>query len=91
MYAIRSYYVDGPIGDDMLLSLEDKNMIGLCWLDSGARNFYNTKRPIKSLSDLKGLKIRVQESELIVITSYSIHYTKLYDKMYNGLKKCKEL
>ncbi len=58
--------LDGPIGDDMLLSLEDKNMIGLCWLDSGARNFYNTKRPIKSLSDLKGLKIRVQESELML-------------------------
>lgn len=58
--------LDGEIGEKYLLSLEDNNLIGLCWFDSGARNFYNTKKEIKSVDDLKGLKIRVQNSALMM-------------------------
>ncbi len=58
--------LDGKIGDEFLKSLEANNMVGLNWFDSGARNFYNTKRPIKSVEDMKGLKIRVQQSQLMM-------------------------
>lgn len=58
--------LDGSIGEEFLLSLEANNLVGLCWFDSGARNFYNTKREVKSVADMKGLKIRVQGSELMM-------------------------
>jgi tripartite ATP-independent transporter DctP family solute receptor len=54
--------IDGPIGAELLDKVtanEKAGLIGLCWMDAGARNFYDTKHPIKSLADLKGLKIRV--------------------------------
>src|SRR4029078_1178877 len=34
-------------------------LVALCWMDSGARSIYNTKKPVKTIDDLKGLKIRV--------------------------------
>jgi len=58
--------LDGEIGEELLISLKDKNLIGLCYYDSGARSFYNTERPIKKPEDLAGLKIRVQKSEIMI-------------------------
>ncbi len=58
--------LNSPIGDEFLGSLEPSGFVGLCWYDSGARSFYNSVRPIKKVSDLAGLKIRVQESALMV-------------------------
>ncbi|MFO8055905.1 MAG: TRAP transporter substrate-binding protein [bacterium] len=58
--------LDGPLGEKLLLELKDKNLIGLCYYDSGARSFYNTERPIKEPADLEGLKIRVQKSEIMI-------------------------
>lgn len=58
--------LDGPIGEEILASLEPYGLIGLAYYDSGARSFYNNKRPITSPADLEGLKIRVQNSELSV-------------------------
>ena len=45
--------IDGPIGDELLKKLSDHptaNLIGLCWMNSGTRNVYNSKRPIEKLS-----------------------------------------
>ncbi len=58
--------LNSPIGDEFLNSLEPSGFVGLSWFDSGARSFYNSVRPIKTVSDLAGLKIRVQESALMV-------------------------
>jgi tripartite ATP-independent transporter DctP family solute receptor len=58
--------VDGPIGEEILASLEPYGLIGLAYYDSGARSFYNTQRPIVTPADLIGLKIRVQNSALSV-------------------------
>lgn len=58
--------LDGEIGDFFLKSIEDQGLIGLAWYDAGARNFYNSVREIRTLSDLKGLKLRVMESQLMV-------------------------
>ena len=57
--------VDGPIGDEILAAFEAKGLIGLCYYDSGARSFY-TKKPIAKLADMKGMKIRVQQSDMWV-------------------------
>lgn len=58
--------LNSEIGDEFLASLEPAGFVGLSWFDSGARSFYNSVRPIHSVADLKGLKIRVQESELMI-------------------------
>jgi tripartite ATP-independent transporter DctP family solute receptor len=58
--------MDGPIGEEILQALEPHGMIGLAFYDSGARSFYNSKRAINTPADMKGLKIRVQQSDLFV-------------------------
>ncbi|MEM8814387.1 MAG: TRAP transporter substrate-binding protein [Pseudomonadota bacterium] len=58
--------MDGAPGRRILESLEAHGLKGLCFYDSGARSFYNTKRPIVTPDDMAGLKIRVQNSDLYV-------------------------
>lgn len=57
--------LDGPIGIEILNSFEPFGFVGLAFYDSGARSIYNRVRPVRSLADLKGLRIRVQQSELM--------------------------
>jgi tripartite ATP-independent transporter DctP family solute receptor len=58
--------LDSKVGDEILESLTGHGLIGLCFYDSGDRNFYNTKRPIYTPADMKGLKIRVPNSDLYI-------------------------
>ena len=58
--------MDGAPGRSILDALMPHGLVGLCFFDSGARSFYTTKRLIERPSDLKGLKIRVQNSDLFV-------------------------
>ena len=58
--------LNGEIGDFFLNSMEEKGFVGLVYYDSGARSFYNTKKPIYTVADLRGMKIRVQESALMM-------------------------
>ncbi|MDR3517836.1 MAG: TRAP transporter substrate-binding protein [Azospirillaceae bacterium] len=57
--------LDGPIGDELLSDCDAQGMVGLAFYDSGSRSFYSIK-PIRSITDLKGLKIRVQQSDIWV-------------------------
>lgn len=57
--------LDGPAGEEILRSCEDQGFIGLAFYDSGARSIY-TKKPVKTIADTKGMKIRVQQSDLWV-------------------------
>ncbi len=58
--------LDGEIGDYFLDSVKDVQLCGLSWYDAGARNFYSTQKPIRTLEDLNGMKIRVQQSDLMI-------------------------
>ncbi|MEN8906052.1 MAG: TRAP transporter substrate-binding protein [Clostridiales bacterium] len=81
--------LNGPIGEKMLDSLSEKNILGLCYYDGGARSFYNTKKEIKSLDDLKGMKFRVMESSLMVGMVESlgaIAQPMDYGEVYSALK-----
>src|SRR5437660_12684819 len=63
--------IDGPIGDELLKKLSEHptaGLIGLCWMNAGTRNVYNSKRPIRSIDDLKGLKIRMMRNPVFVDT-----------------------
>ena len=57
--------LDGPIGSEILESFEPYGFVGLAFYDSGARSIYNSVRPIHRLDDMKGLRIRVQQSDLM--------------------------
>jgi tripartite ATP-independent transporter DctP family solute receptor len=57
--------LDGPIGGEILNSFEPHGLVGLAFYDSGARSIYNSVRPIRSPADLKGLRIRVQQSQVM--------------------------
>jgi tripartite ATP-independent transporter DctP family solute receptor len=57
--------LDGPIGIEILDSFEPFGFVGLAFYDSGARSVYNSVRPIRSIADMKGLRVRVQQSDLM--------------------------
>jgi tripartite ATP-independent transporter DctP family solute receptor len=57
--------LDGPVGEEILKGCEHEGLVGLAFYDSGARSIY-AKKPVKSVADTKGLKIRVQQSDLWV-------------------------
>ncbi|MCQ2398534.1 MAG: TRAP transporter substrate-binding protein [Sphaerochaetaceae bacterium] len=58
--------LNSEVGQGMLDAVEasGSGLIGLCWYDSGSRNFYTTTS-VKSPADLKGLKIRMQNNTMM--------------------------
>jgi tripartite ATP-independent transporter DctP family solute receptor len=58
--------LDGPIGRQILAEFEKQGLYGVVWYENGFRQLTNSKRVVKSPSDLKGLKIRVMESPVMV-------------------------
>lgn len=57
--------LDHAIGDEILAGFQRHGFVGLAFYDSGSRSIYNSVRPVRTLADLKGLRIRVQQSELM--------------------------
>jgi tripartite ATP-independent transporter DctP family solute receptor len=83
------HVLDGPIGDDILAACAAEGMIGLAFYEAGARSFYTTRKPIHSVDDLKGLKIRVQQSNIVVamVRALGANPTPMpYGEVFTGLK-----
>ncbi|WP_341895789.1 TRAP transporter substrate-binding protein [Ferrovibrio terrae] len=81
--------LDGPIGEDILKALEPQGFVGLAFYDSGSRSFYTTKKAIKTVDDMKGMKIRVQQSDMWVAMMQALgaNATPLpYAEVYTALK-----
>ena len=81
--------LDGPIGDEILKACEAQGFIGLAFYDSGSRSLYTVKKPVKSLADAKGMKIRVQQSDLWVslLQAMGANATPMpYGEVYTALK-----
>ena len=87
--------IDGPIGDELLQKLSEHptaGLIGLCWMNAGSRNVYNSKRPVRSIDDLKGLKIRMMGNPIFVDTmnalggnGVSMGFDQLVNAMQTGV------
>ena len=78
----------GPQGDKILAGFEKAGFVGLAIYESGARSMY-AKKPIKTLADIKGMKIRVQPSDLFVsmVGAMGASPTPMpYNEVYTGLK-----
>ena len=81
--------LDGPIGDEILAAMESQGMVGLAFYDSGSRSMYSAAKPYKTLADLKGAKIRVQQSDLFVamIQALGANATPMpFGEVYTALK-----
>jgi tripartite ATP-independent transporter DctP family solute receptor len=55
--------LDGPVGEEILASLEAQGLIGLCFYDGGPRHLYSTRKPIRSPADMHGVRVRVQQAD----------------------------
>jgi tripartite ATP-independent transporter DctP family solute receptor len=81
--------LNGPIGNQLLREMETNGLVGLVYYDSGSRSFYNAKRAVKSPSDMKGLKIRVQQSKLMtsLVKALGASPTQMpYEEVFTGLQ-----
>lgn len=58
--------LDGPFGQKLLDKLPEKGLIGLVYWENGFRNLTNTKRPINTVEDLKGIKLRVMQNPVFL-------------------------
>ena len=81
--------LDGAIGDEILKDCESQGFVGLAFYDSGARSIYTAKKPVKTLADVKGMKVRVQQSDLWVslLEAMGANATPMpFGEVYTALK-----
>jgi tripartite ATP-independent transporter DctP family solute receptor len=84
--------IDGEIGDELLKKLSEHptaGLIGLCWMNAGTRNVYNSRRPVRSIDDLKGLKIRMMGNPVFVDTMNALGGNGVamgYDQLVSALQ-----
>ena len=83
--------VNGPIGNDVIADFDQSGFIGFGWFDGGTRSFY-TKKLVKSPTDLKDMKIRTLQNNLMVsmINAFGAQAVPMphgatYDALKNGL------
>lgn len=81
--------LDGAPGAAVLRSFEARGLVGLCFYDAGVRSVYNTRHPVVSPGDLKGLKLRVPPSDLFMalMQGFGVNATPLaYGEVYSALQ-----
>jgi C4-dicarboxylate-binding protein DctP len=84
--------LDGPLGQELLASLEAKGLKGVDFWGSGFKNVTTGKKPIRIPDDLKGLKIRVMPSALLSAqyeawgaSPTPVDFKELYTALQQGL------
>ena len=81
--------LEGEIGDHFLNAVKEIDLCGLSWYESGARNFYTSVHPVRTLKDLEGLNIRVQQSDLMIdmVNALGANAVPLsYEEVYSALE-----
>lgn len=81
--------MDGEIGQEILAEFENHNLVGLAFYDAGARSMYNRLRPIESIDDMSGMRIRVIQSDLFVdmIGALGANATPMpYGEVYSSIQ-----
>lgn len=88
--AAMNFY-DGPTGQQLMTSLQNKGILGLAWWPNGAKHFTNSKKPLKTPADFKGLKFRTQSGGVLDAQfkalgagSQTIPFGEVYPALQNG-------
>ena len=83
--------MDGPVGESFRKLFAGKDMIMLAWGDNGIRHMTNSKHTIATPDDLKGLKIRVPQSEVLLkgfqtlgVDAASMPFPQLFEALRAG-------
>ena len=80
--------MDGPVGEDIGRATQAHGLVTLCYYDSGARSFYTRGRAVPEPTDLKGMKVRVQQSDMWValMRAFGANATPLpFGEVYSAL------
>lgn len=91
-YAEMEKVFNGPMGDALFQELEGIGIKGLTWFSNGFRNVYTKNTPVTIPADMKGLKIRVMESDVMIATLNAMGasgtpmaYGELYSAIQQGV------
>ncbi|MGA7327318.1 MAG: TRAP transporter substrate-binding protein [Rhodomicrobium sp.] len=84
--------IDGPVGQELLDKVtanQQAGLVGLCWMDAGARSLYNSKKPISTIEDLKGMKFRVIGNPMFIDMMNALGGNGVamgYDQVFSALQ-----
>jgi tripartite ATP-independent transporter DctP family solute receptor len=84
--------IDGPIGQELMDKVTNNpkaGLVALCWMDAGARSLYDTKKAIRNIDDLKGMKFRVMGNPMFVDMMNALGGNGVsmgYDQVFNALQ-----
>ncbi|HYL88001.1 MAG TPA: TRAP transporter substrate-binding protein, partial [Burkholderiales bacterium] len=83
--------IDGEIGRELLdkVTNSGKGLVGLCWMDAGARSLYDTKKAIHTLNDIQGMKFRVMGNPMFVDMMNALGGNGVpmgYDQVFSALQ-----
>lgn len=81
--------LNSEIGDEMIDKMAEYGFIGLTWFDAGARSFYTSEKPIRTLEDLEGMTIRLMENTLMMDMSKAMGFNGVlepYGQVYSLLQ-----
>ncbi|MGB8843179.1 MAG: TRAP transporter substrate-binding protein [Aliidongia sp.] len=88
---------DGEIGKAALARFEPKGIVGLAWGENGLRHVTTTDKAIRRPEDLKGIKIRVPQSDVMVASfkalgadAQSLPFPDVYPALSAGLVQAQE-
>lgn len=83
--------LDGAIGTELLQSFLAQDTVGLAWAENGFRQLTNSVRPVKTPADIKGLKIRLSESDIykdafstLGAETFPLPFAQLYPALQSG-------
>jgi tripartite ATP-independent transporter DctP family solute receptor len=81
--------MDGDIGAEIAAAFEPHGFIAIAFYDGGSRSFYNSKKPITSIADLAGMKVRVMQSDVFVdmMSALGANATPMpYGEVYSAIQ-----
>jgi tripartite ATP-independent transporter DctP family solute receptor len=94
IFRSREHYdrvLNGPIGEEILAAMEPYGLIGLAFYDSGERSMYSPRKAIRHPDDLRGMRIRVQNSDVAVAmiealggNATPMEFGQVYEALRNG-------
>ena len=89
--------LDGPIGDEYLKKFDSAGVVALAWGENGMRHLTNSRRDVRSPDDLKGLKLRLPQSEAMTAgfaafgaDIQQIPFNEVYGALQSGRAEAEE-